>query len=68
VLEPSLAPQAVVDADGAFAIADVPAGRWCIVYGYTPEDCRVVGPTPRRATVYRVREGGVLGVGMVGLW
>ena len=36
ILAPELAPQAVLESDGAFAIHAVPPGRYCILVGWDP--------------------------------
>ena len=53
ILEPSIHPQGIVNADGSFQIRDVPADSYVIVIGPTPEDAVAVkdGAQPKVITV-----------------
>ena len=66
ILEPTLFPKAMVDANGFFQISDIPPRKYILIVGPKPESALMVKHAGT-AVIYDVAEGELLDVGTIHL-
>jgi hypothetical protein len=66
ILEPTLFPKAMVDANGYFQISDIPPRKYILIVGPKPESGLMVKHTGT-AVIYDVAEGELLDIGTIHL-